>query len=181
MVTEQKKRADRYSFHSLLAPNIRRSKFATIIVFLHLCLAGCMFISTAGPVSNSIAAELQRGVTTIDLAQHTKFQWSDAVIFAPYAVRSEICKELTLNDKDCLRLSPDMVPEGQFLLVFRLNEQVIHHEFHDRSNGDFKIHAMTSTIQRNRGLFTVEIQKSGNSKWTFLHPKLDATTMDKPK
>lgn len=181
MVTEQRKRAGRYRFHSLLAPNIRSSKFATLIVLMHLCLAGCMFSSTVGPVSKSIAAELQRGATTIDLAQHTKFQWSDAVLFAPYAVRSEICKELTLNEKDCLRFSPDMVPEGQFLLVFRLNEQIIHHEFHDRSNGDFQIRGMTNTIQRNHGQFTVEIRKSGNSKWTFLHPKLDTTTMDRPK
>ncbi len=84
------------------------SNIAKILV-LPLMLIGCT--PSPGVVSQSLRSELHKGHMTINLAEIVKFDWDEVTMFAPYAVESDVCPTLQLNQNDCAAFLPSMLAE----------------------------------------------------------------------
>lgn len=67
----------------------------------------------------------------------SSLSWDELYIFEPYSVREESCKLLRLNWFECRLIIPSSVSEGEYFLVFRAKQAIIHSEHHARANGDF--------------------------------------------
>jgi hypothetical protein len=147
------------------------SNIAKILV-LPLMLIGCT--PSPGVVSQSLRSELQKGRMKINLAEIVKFDWDEVTLFAPYSVESDVCPTLQLNQNDCAALLPSMVAETQYLLVFRLNGRVVHHEYHNISNGHFETRKMATRLLRSQSSFQVTPAKPEHSPspW-YLSPEYE--------
>ncbi|MBS1144923.1 MAG: hypothetical protein H6R14_2329 [Proteobacteria bacterium] len=153
------------------------SNIAKILV-LPLMLIACT--PSPGVVSQSVRSELQKGQMKINLAEIVTFDWDEVTLFAPYSVKSNVCPPLQLNQNDCAALLPNMVAETQYLLVFRLNGRVVHHEYHNISNGHFEMRKMATRLLRSQSSFQVTPAKPEHSPspW-YLSPEHDPDTPPK--
>ncbi len=161
-------------FHSLGNTSMKPACISNIakILVLPLMLIGCT--PPPGVVSQSLRSELQKGHMKINLAEIVKFDWDEVTLFAPYSVESDVCPTLQLNQNDCAALLPGMVAETQYLLVFRLTGRVVHHEYHNISNGHFIMQKMATRLMRSQSSFQVTPAKPehSSSPW-YLSPEYE--------
>ena len=88
--------------------------------------------------STALASKLQSDrPTEIDLATVSAIAWDELFIFDPYSTREANCSALKLDLFECRTTFPEMVSEGDNVLVFRRNGKVMRAEVHPRANGDF--------------------------------------------
>jgi len=107
-----------------------------IVVFSLALVAGCS--SSAGEFSVALGKRLQvERQPVVDLAKVTSLNWEELFIFGPYSIREESCKLLQLSWLECRFTIPSSVDEGEYFLVFRAKQKVVHSERHARGNGDF--------------------------------------------
>lgn len=115
------------------------------------------------PVSSAIAEKVSKGEgTIINLAEMTSFEWDKLYIFDPYESRDNIQNSIGQQFLKTDEL-PMGVSEGDTLLVFTKNNQVVHYFNHPRGKGDFsglKNHnwftpqnAKFQVFQEGRGLY----------------------------
>lgn len=73
----------------------------------------------------------------VDLSTISQMPWDELFVFGPYSLRERNCELLQLGWFACRITFPSSVSEGEHILVFRENKQVVHSERHARMNGDF--------------------------------------------
>ena len=107
------------------------------LAFAALLLAACTSGSSQ-QFSTALANKLQSvRPTEIDLATVSAITWDELFIFGPYSMREANCSALKLDLFECRTTFPEMVGEGDNVLVFRRNGKVMRAEVHPRANGDF--------------------------------------------
>jgi hypothetical protein len=128
------------------------------VLILSMLMAGCFLLGAdAGKVSKRIAHEVRaKHAQHVDMAEMTDFPWDELYLFGPYQVRDSICKTLRISGTECSRVSPDMVDEGDFLLVFRHKGHIAHVEKHRRYFGDFSSTDKPQPIRREDAKFLVQ-------------------------
>jgi hypothetical protein len=109
----------------------------------------------SGEVSQEIQLHLRSGFTQITISQLTVFAWTELKLFGPYGDRAMICSQLNLKEPECDRIAPESIDEGQFLLAFKDGDRLVHTEFHDRSNGDFRNTNVLGSVPSSASTFNV--------------------------
>jgi hypothetical protein len=123
-------------------------------------LAACTTAEPAGEFSTALGKLVRSGkVHEVDLANVLPLDWNELFAFGPYSPRESNCQTLQLGWLQCRMTLPAEVNEGEFVLVFRANSEVVHVEHHQRWNGDFS--AQTSPqpqpILRSAAKFSVRL------------------------
>lgn len=113
---------------------VRHIILSSAIALAASAVGGLHFLKTS--VSDRIGVEAKKS-GSFDLAKLTDFNWDQAYIFSPYMLRERICARLPATWTQCASRLPPTISEGDFLLVFSLSGNVVHHELHSRRNGDF--------------------------------------------
>ena len=117
----------------------------------------------------------QEGITSIDIAHLTDFQWDELHIIGPYQFASmeELCRAIRVDYDNCRnklsfnRWSDDSV-NG---LVFKDKGRIVHSEVHWRVNGDFRS-VPEGPLKRNEGKFVVRDSGERSTRgepWLYLH------------
>jgi hypothetical protein len=128
----------------------------------------------SGPVGKALRNEVrERKQREIDLVSMVPFKWDELFLFEPYSPRSEVCKELRLKESECSSIvKSESTDDGQMLLVFKLEAQIVHTEMHIRFNGDFTPLDFKQPITPTTAKFRV--QEEGHSAsgkpWLRLRP-----------
>jgi hypothetical protein len=108
-----------------------------------------------GGVSRAIAEKIRAGTATVDIATLTPFMWDEMFLFGPYQTRERICARLRLDGIRCWWIVPAAIDEGHYFFAFRSGGDIVHHEHHPRSNGDFSRSRVPQPIIRAQAMFTV--------------------------
>ncbi|WP_292937020.1 hypothetical protein [Noviherbaspirillum sp.] len=127
-------------------------------LILSVLLTGCFLLGPdAGLVSTRIGHEVRdKNEQHIDMTEMTDFPWDELYLFGPYQARDSICRTLQIGGTECSRVSPEMVDEGDVLLVFRNRGDIAHVEKHRRYLGDFSSADKSDPIRREDAKFIVE-------------------------
>jgi hypothetical protein len=107
----------------------------TVVTALAAVAAGVMWTSRSS-VSDRIAAEVRKS-GAFSLAEVTPFKWDQALIFSPYSRRDQVCAALGATWGRCTAELPPTISEGDYLMAFVFQGNVVHHELHSRRHGDF--------------------------------------------
>jgi hypothetical protein len=68
----------------------------------------------------------------------TNFEWDKMYLFGPYMPRTEICKILSVEVKNCEGVVPfESVDDGVMSIAFTSGTRVVRYSRHIRWNGDF--------------------------------------------
>ncbi len=125
---------------------------------------------SAGNVSQEIKHHLLGGAEEIRLSGMTAFHWTEVILLPPYTDRKEVCIALQLSNEACLRNTPEAIDEGQFFFVFKHGPQVVHSEYHERSNGDFRLSKSPSVYPAIASTFKVTRERQPDGRiWYYLH------------
>lgn len=146
-------------------------KLAHLSNFIRISVLPLITIACAplpGEVSQALKRELEKGSLHVNLAEIAKGDWDEVILFAPYALQSDVCPVLQLSPKNCSSLLPEMVPEARYLLAFRLSGRVVHHEYHNTRNGNFITKEMVTHIPRVQSSFQVETTKEQGLPYWYL-------------
>lgn len=146
-------------------------KFSRLSSFLRISALPLITVACTplpGEVSQALKRDLEKGSLHVNLAEIAKGDWDEVILFAPYALQSDVCPVLQFNPKDCSSLLPEMVSESQYLLVFRLSGRVVHHEYHNTRNGNFITNEIVTHIPRLQSSFKVETTKELGLPYWYL-------------
>ena len=137
----------------------------TVLILASLVLGAC---SADTPVSDAVRARAVAG-GVVTLAEATGFQWDTVHIFGPYHPQERVCGALGATWSTCGQHVPAQgLPEGVFLTVFTRQGQVVHHELHPRSNGEYCTDSCALMLQKHQAVFKVmAITGSGYSNSRF--------------
>ncbi len=118
-------------------------KFVVLVVIsIICCLAGCSeATNSTGMISKRIGDAVRTpGAREVRLSELTTFGWDRLYVFPPGATREEMCKFIGAGRNNCGRvIRVEKTPESHVAMVFDLQGQVTHFEFHALKNGQFDI------------------------------------------
>jgi hypothetical protein len=142
-----------------MRPILKFVKAITLASLLAIPIA-CTRVEPAGEFSTALGKLVRsEKVQEVDLANVLPLDWNELFVFGPYSPRESNCQALQLGWLKCRLTLPAEVNEGELVLVFRANSQVVHVERHRRWNGDFS--AQTSPrpqpILRSAAKFSVRL------------------------
>jgi len=133
-------------------------RLTTFALFLAALLAGCSEgRNSTGMISQRIG-EVARtpGATEVDLGKLTTFGWDRVYVFKPGATREEMCKFMGANRNACGRvIRVERTPDAHVAMVFDLQGQVTHFEFHALANGQFDVAFGDHGIPRSAAVFRI--------------------------
>jgi len=100
-------------------------------------LFACTAVEPPGEFSTALGKLVRLDkVPEVDLANVLALDWDEMFAFGPYSIRERNCQALQLGWLRCRTTLPAEVNDGEFVLVFRSNSEVVHVEHHRRWNGD---------------------------------------------
>lgn len=132
--------------------------FTTAAVAVICALAACSEATNGtGMISKRIGeAARTPGATEVRLGSLTTFGWDRVYVFRPGATREEMCKFLGAGRNACGRIiRVEATPAGHVAMVFGLQGQVTHFEFHALKNGRFDVDFGESGLPRDATNFRV--------------------------
>jgi hypothetical protein len=149
----------------------------TILLFLSLSGCGDSYrYLKSGNVGWALKKELRdKKSTRVDIANLTNFQWDELFLFSPYQATNEICKRLVLSAVDCKSfITAESTDDGEMLMVFRREGNIVHTEMHIRWHGDFTPVSDMPFTPRT-AVFSVSVEGKGASgnDWLKLRPISD--------
>jgi hypothetical protein len=148
---------------------------ASHVLVLCALLLGCDLSGyLSGPVGKALRHEVrEKKQKEIDLSRLISFEWDELFLFGPYTPRSEVCKELKLNEPECsVVVKSESTDDGEMFLVFRHKEKIVHTEMYIRFNGDFTPLDFKQPITPTDAKFIVkeEGQSASGEPWLRLRP-----------
>lgn len=123
--------------------------------------------NSTGMISQRIGeAARQPGARTVDLGALTTFGWDRVHVFKPGATREEMCAFIGAKRTNCGRvIRVDRTPDGHVGMVFDLQGQVTHVEFHALANGRFDMDFGPEGLPRAKAVFTVRHSTGTQEIW----------------
>lgn len=154
---------------------------ACIILTLAAAMHGC---SPSESVSARIAAEA-KDAESFELAKLTEFAWDKAFVFGPYATSERVCGALPASWTQCAGVLAGGIDEGNYFLAFVQRGVVVHHELHQRSNGEFCSESCILQLTPHDARFKVvssNLLGSGAKRFSQVAPtqSLEPTRVGKP-
>lgn len=148
---------------------------AWLVLVVCALLFGCDWSGyLSGPVGQALRHEVrEKKQKEIDLARVVPFKWDELFLFGPYTPRSEVCKELKLNEPECLIVvKSESTDDGEMFLVLRHQGNIVHTEMYIRFNGDFTPLDFKQPITPTDAKFTVkeEGRSASGEPWLRLRP-----------
>ena len=143
-----------------------------LAVLLAALLFACSeVVNSTGMISKRIGEVVQTpGATEVDLSKLTTFGWDRFYVFKPGATREEMCKFMGANRNVCGRvIRVERTPEDHVAMVFDLQGQVTHFEFHAIENGRFDVSFSESGLPRAGAVFRIRRNTGTGAVW--LEPK----------
>lgn len=111
-------------------------RIALVLAIVSMASVGC---SHRADVSNALRElVVERRMTTIRLADATRFKWDEAYFFGPYTPRAQVCTTLRIQEKSCERAIPfESEDDGEMTIAFLSGGRLVHYAWHRVRNGDF--------------------------------------------
>ncbi|MEO8102561.1 MAG: hypothetical protein ABI790_08545 [Betaproteobacteria bacterium] len=139
----------------------------------------------SGPVSWQLKKQVRDAqLTEVDLGKIAAFPWDELFLFGPYTGPEEICKVLSLQQRECTNaIKDELDSDGVMLLVFRMDRRIVHADLHMRYHGDFTPVPAVQPLNRSQAVFSVfaDGEASGaGGKWLRLRPKLPVMQTTNP-
>jgi hypothetical protein len=126
-----------------------------LIALIALVATACS--SPDDRVSRAIGNALRdQNAQEVRIAALTDFEWDKLYLFDPYTPRSEICKVLGVQVKNCESVVPfESENDGVMSIAFLSGTRVVRYSRHIRWNGDFTPSPGKQPIPASRAIFRV--------------------------
>lgn len=130
------------------------------------CLAALLLACARGdPESQAIgrlALASEDGL--LRLSDAVPAGWDHVHIFAPYAMRSDVCRTLGVAARECERVVPfASMDDGRFSLAFVADGRLLRYVDHPRHNGDFGRAASGKPVPRAQAVYRIVPGEPGYS------------------